>query len=38
LGFAIVDWRQDVVLRGNFDEKMPAVQIGLEKEEIIEGE
>jgi hypothetical protein len=30
-----VDWRQSVVSRGNFDEKMPVVQILLEKEKII---
>jgi hypothetical protein len=33
-----VDWRQSVVRRGNFDEKMPVVQILLEEEEIIERE
>jgi hypothetical protein len=27
-----------VVRRGNFDEKLPVVQIGLEKQEIIERE
>jgi hypothetical protein len=39
LGYASIDWRQGVVRRGNFDKKkMPVVQIGLEKEEMIEKE
>jgi hypothetical protein len=29
-----MDWRQGVVSRGNFEEKIPVVQVRLEKEEI----
>jgi hypothetical protein len=38
LGYTNVDWRQGVVRRGYFDEKIPVVRIGLEKEKIIERE
>jgi hypothetical protein len=38
MGYASVDWRQGAVRRGNFDGKMPVVQIGLEKEDITERE
>jgi hypothetical protein len=37
-GYASLNWRQRVERRGNFDEKMSVLQMGLEKEEIIERE